>query len=87
MRLAMSSELAKELREMVTEEPSGHKRKIMKLAIARIEALEAENARLREALDSIGEGRPENPVGDPWAFYDDLVSVARRAREGGNADG
>lgn len=48
---------------------------------ARITALEAQLAETRKALDLIAEGRPDNPIGDPWAFYDDLVTVARRALE------
>lgn len=49
-------------------------------------ALAARNAeidRLREALTEIGEGRPPNPVGDPWSFYDDLAAFARRALTAG----
>lgn len=30
-------------------------------------------------LRMIGEGKPENPCGDPWAFYNDLVVLAREA--------
>lgn len=30
-------------------------------------------------LRMIGEGKPENPCGDPWAFYMDLVVLAREA--------
>lgn len=46
-------------------------------------ARDAEIERLQEALTEIGEGRPDNPVGDPWSFYDDLVAFARRARTAG----
>lgn len=31
------------------------------------------------ALKLISDGRPENPIGDPWSFYDDLVQIASDA--------
>lgn len=34
---------------------------------------------IRTALKAIAAGRPENPIGDPWAFYDDLVNLAKEA--------
>ncbi|PWJ81532.1 hypothetical protein C7441_11064 [Pseudaminobacter salicylatoxidans] len=53
---------------------------------ARAEAAEERVKKLEAALANIAEGRPENPAGDPWSFYDDLVSVARStlAKEGGD---
>ncbi len=67
-------------------------------AAARLEALEAENARLREALQSVETqadnaawniGRPEHNFtpADIQAGYFNIRDFARRAREGGNADG
>ena len=58
------------------------------MAAALIQSQAAELAEVKrklavtdKALAAIAEGKPENPVGDPWAFYEDLVAVARRARE------
>ena len=49
-------------------------------------ALSAERDALRALCEGmegkmrmIAEGKPENPCGDPWAFYNDLVALAREA--------
>ncbi len=89
MRLAMSSDLVKAPTDLWGE-LRGQK--------ARIEALEAENAQLREALRSVETqadnaawniGRPGHNFtpADIQAGYFNIRDVARRAREGGNADG
>lgn len=41
----------------------------------RVDIVEA----MAEALKLISDGRPENPIGDPWSFYDDLVQIASDA--------
>ncbi len=55
-------------------------------AAARIEALEAENARKDEALKRVEWALTKQSLTDKERVQDAL-SVARRAREGGNADG
>lgn len=106
----MSSELVKALKAWDAYEPNISEEKVLMQAVAvidaarpllaRIEALEAESARLREALE------PFSKESKIWAGYDDaevlcegfpngprsLINVghlraARRAREGGEANG
>lgn len=94
----MSSELVKELRERAESYRMGgpsseHTAALLDDAAARIEALEAENKRLGEALDDLLSWFPEKPSVPEWRLKagkygaDDAVDAARRAREGGNADG
>lgn len=87
----MSSELVTLLRQQSKIGPINVPRAAMRDAAARIEALEAENARLREALEPFSEackqvdrGGPDNAgfIGAGLTLGD--LRAARRAREGGN---
>ncbi len=103
----MSSELVERLRERAESYRMGgpsseHTAALLDDAAARIEALEAEKARLREALAPFAAlahaeyDDVPNVVGVTLTFDNDeelgampfgCFRAARRAREGGNADG
>lgn len=89
----MSSELLERLRDYgLTLEPNVVicDRRVVDEAAAHIGALEAENARLLGALIEI-ECRPEKMIWggstEVLGAMRDMEDIARRAREGGNADG
>ncbi|TDR27814.1 hypothetical protein [Aquamicrobium defluvii] len=110
----MSSEIVKALKAWDTYDPNISEEKVLRQAhavidaarplLARIEALEAEVARLREALEPFA-AVAEHDIGDDetdddifWPISNARYSMsgrlrvghlraARRAREGGNADG
>lgn len=88
----MSSELVALLRQQSKIGPINVPRAAMREAAARIEALEAENARLREALEPFAVLDRDGTV----PYHKNYVTLrlpthyfhaARRAREGGNTDG
>lgn len=91
----MSSELVERLRERAESYRMGgpsseHTAALLDDAAASIEALEAENAQLREALEPFAreaDGRKSKGLLGSVIFTQSVLLAARRAREGGNADG